>query len=63
VGAHHYTKLQQKQAAGSVQGGRKEDESLILSPGMSRVNPRRIRFIYRMGSQESLKQLDRNLGY
>lgn len=30
---------------------------------MSRANPRRTRFIFRMVSQESLKQLARNLGY
>lgn len=43
-------------------GQGKEDESQLSSPGMSRVNPRN-RFIFRMVSQESLKQLARNLGY
>lgn len=63
VGAHRCTKLQRGQAAGSVWGEGKEDESQLSSPGMSRVNPRRNRFIFRMVSQESLKQLARNLGY
>ena len=63
VGAHHCTKLQHEQAAGSVQVEGKKDESQLLSPGTSRVNPRRNRFIFRMVSQESLKQLARSLGY
>lgn len=63
VGVHHYTKLQHKQAVVSVHREEKEDESQLLSLGMNRVKPRRNKFIFRMMSQESLKQLARNLGY
>lgn len=63
VSAHHYTKLQHKQAADAVYWEAKENESQLLTSGMNRVNLRRNRFIFRMVSQESLKQIARNLGY
>lgn len=63
VSAHHYTKLQHKRAADAVHWKTKENGSQLLTSGMNRVNLRRNRFIFRMVSQESLKQIARNLGY
>lgn len=63
MSAHHYTKVQHKQAADAVYWEAKENESQLLTSGMNRVNLRRNRFIFRMVSQESLKQIARNLGY
>lgn len=61
VSAHHYTKLQHAQAADAVYWEGKENGS--LTPGMNTVNLRGNRFIFRMVSQESLKQIARNSGY
>lgn len=55
--AHHYKKLQHEQEADAVYWEGKENGSQLSTPGMNRVNLRRSRFIFRMVSQESLKQI------